>query len=194
LVSDDAEFLRTEITASIKVKKILLETPTELMKIEALGVACRKCLSRGGKIIFAGNGGSFADSQHLAAEFISKLKTNRQPLPAVALGTNNSSVTAIGNDYGFEEIFSRELIAIGLKKDLFIPITTSGNSANILKSVETAKHMGIETVGLTGNNGGKMASMTQSIIVPSENVARIQECHILIGHIICGIAEQEFLS
>lgn len=190
----DAAIVRTEIDASIKAKNKILESETTIASILELGKECANCLERGGKVIFAGNGGSFADSQHLAAEFISKLKIDRRPLPAVALGTNSSSLSAIGNDYGFEYIFSRELEVIGSKDDVFIPITTSGNSLNILTAVQTANQIGIKTTGLTGCTGGKLAKIAECLVVPSSSVARIQECHILIGHIICGIAEQRFLE
>lgn len=190
----DTAAIRSEIEASIDAKKRILESDTIVASIYKLGNECANCLARGGKIIIAGNGGSFADSQHLAAEFISKLKIDRGPLPAVALGTNNSSLSAIGNDYGFDYIFSRELEVIGSKGDVFIPITTSGNSPNILKAVQTANRVGIKTIGLTGSSGGKLAEIADCLVVPSDSVARIQECHILIGHIICGIAEQGFLK
>ena len=189
----DITGVRAEIKASIDAKAALLKSDQLVTSIYKLGNECAKSLARGGKIIFAGNGGSFADSQHLAAEFISKLKINRQPLAAVALGTNNSSLSAIGNDYGFENIFARELEVISTKDDVFIPITTSGNSPNIITAVQTAKRLKLTTVGLTGNTGGKLAEIANCLIVPSSSVARIQECHILIGHIICGIAEKDFI-
>ena len=187
-------FFRAEFLESIETKKLMLDSSDYIKQIKDLSEDCRLCLNNGGKLIFAGNGGSFADSQHIAGEFISKLKTERRPLPAIALGTNSSILSSIGNDYGFEHIFSRELFAHGSKKDLFIPITTSGNSANILKAVDTALKMDIKTIGLTGNEGGKLAKMVDTIIVPSKNVLRIQECHILIGHIICAFSERDFIE
>ena len=190
----DKADVRTEIEGSIETKSRLLESDNIIQAICKLGNKCANSLEQGGKIIFAGNGGSFADSQHLAAEFISKLKRDRNPLPAVALGTNSSSLSAIGNDYGFEYIFSRELEVIASKDDVFIPITTSGNSPYILNAVRTATLIGVTCVGLTGNNGGKLAKLTNSVVVPSNSVARIQECHILIGHIICSIAEKGFVE
>jgi len=156
--------------------------------------SAKKTLENKGKIIFAGNGGSFADSQHLSAEFISKLKTDRRPLPSIALGTNSSSVTAIGNDYGYQYIFSRELEAIGNSRDLLIAISTSGNSENILNLLEKAKSMSIEFFILTGLSGGKCAFYENCIRIQSENTALIQEMHIVAGHIICSVAEKSFIE
>ena len=153
----------------------------------------KSTLERKGKIIFAGNGGSFADAQHLSAEFISKLKTDRNPLPAIALGTNSSTVTAIGNDYGYEYIFSRELEAIGSKNDLLIAISTSGNSKNILNLIEKANSKGIKFFVLTGKDGGECSKYENNIKIPSYDTALIQEMHIMVGHIICSIAERSFL-
>lgn len=145
-------------------------------------------------MILAGNGGSFADSQHIAAEFVSKLLVDRVPLAAVSLGTNSSAMSAIGNDYGYEKVFSRELEALADERDLFIPVSTSGNSLNILLAAETAKRMNLETVGLTGATGGRLAGICTCIQVPSTETVFIQESHIMIGHIVCSIAEQQFLA
>lgn len=190
----DLRFAQSEVAHSIEVKQSLLSSSQLLTDVLVLGDHCAKCLEKGGKVIFAGNGGSFADAQHLAAEFVSKLNTDRRPLSAIALGTNNSNVSAIGNDYGFDYIFSRELRVLSSTNDLFIPISTSGNSANILEAVRTALEMNIKIIGLTGKSGGQLAKLAPSIVVPSDNVARIQECHILMGHIICGIAERSFIA
>ena len=183
-----------EIKESIKVKEKLLLDSEIVKKINDLAEDCLESIKSGGKIIFAGNGGSFADSQHLTAEFVSRLRFDRSPLPSLALGTNSSSMSAIGNDYGYENVFRREIIALGSKEDIFIPITTSGNSSNIIFAIEEAKKNGIKTVVLTGNGGGKVKSITDCIIVPSSRTERIQECHILIGHIVCGIVEKKFLE
>ena len=156
--------------------------------------SAKKTFEKKGKIIFAGNGGSFADAQHLSAEFISKLKTDRHPLPAIALGTNSSSVTAVANDYGYEYVFSREFEAIGNENDLLIAISTSGNSKNIINLIEKAKSLGIDFFVLTGKDGGECARYKNIIRIQSEDTALIQEIHIIVGHIICTIAEQSFLK
>ena len=147
-----------------------------------------------GKVILAGNGGSFADAQHIAAEFICKFKNNRVPLPAITLGTNSSSTTAIGNDYSFNDIFSRELLAIGKKNDTLIALSTSGNSQNIINLINQAISMDIPFYVLSGKDGGKLGIHQDQVIkIPSEITANIQEMHILIGHIICMYSETEFL-
>jgi D-sedoheptulose 7-phosphate isomerase len=149
-------------------------------------------LVRGGKILFCGNGGSAADSQHLAAELTGRFINDRRPLAAIALSTDTSALTCIGNDYSFDEVFARQVAGLGRKEDLLIAISTSGNSVNLIKATEEANKLGMGTVGLLGRDGGKLWNMcTQSIVVPSQVTARIQECHILIGHTICGLIEQE---
>ena len=174
---------------SISLKKEILQSDLAEL-IQEIGLNIIKCLSNDNKVIFAGNGGSFADSQHLAAEFVSRFLFDRNALPAIALGTNNSNITAIGNDYGYKQVFARELSALGNEGDVFIPITTSGNSENIIEAVRVAYEKKIQTIGLTGNSGGKLDSLCDCIKVPSDEVPRIQECHILIGHILCQIAEE----
>lgn len=186
--------IRQQITSSISVKNAVLADEQIILKLESLVKRCLQSLRAGGKIIFAGNGGSFADAQHLSAEFTSRFLFDRAPLASIALGTNNSAISAIGNDYGYEYVFARELEAIGSSSDVFIPITTSGNSSNILKAVEVANRYAITTLGLTGNSGGKMQSLCSSICIPSANTARIQECHIMLGHILCGLVEAEFFN
>jgi D-sedoheptulose 7-phosphate isomerase len=181
--------IREQIAESISVKEAVLANPQIILQLESLVELCLKSLKAGGKIIFAGNGGSFADAQHLSAEFTSRFLFDRTPLPSLALGTNNSTISAIGNDYGFDQVFSRELEAIANLGDVFIPITTSGNSSNILLAVEVANQQGISTFGLTGNSGGKLQALCQCICIPSANTARIQECHIMLGHILCKLVE-----
>lgn len=185
------DIIKKEILESIEVKQLLLDSSDNLKLIEELADECIKSLKNGGKIIFCGNGGSFADSQHLTAEFISKLRFDRSPLPAIALGTNSSNLTAIGNDYGFDYIFERELIALHEKHDLFIPISTSGNSENIIRAIKKANELGIKTYGFTGNNGGKMKDLCNTIKVPSNKTEKIQECHIMLGHLICFLIENQ---
>ncbi|MDF3820154.1 SIS domain-containing protein [Leptospira sp. 96542] len=186
------EKIRSVIQSSIDVKFEIFRSDFILNQIETLANHCLQSLKSDGKIIFAGNGGSFADSQHLAAEFISRLQFDRAPLASVALGTNSSSTTAIGNDYGYDQIFVRELQAIGRTGDVYIPISTSGNSQNILTTIETAKSMKLHVVGLTGESGGKLKDLVECICVPSKRTERIQESHIMIGHIICCLVEDNF--
>jgi len=185
-----ANDIRQQIAASISVKNAVLADAQIILQLESLITLCLQSLQAGGKIIFAGNGGSFADAQHLSAEFTSRFLFDRAPLASLALGTNNSAISAIGNDYGYDQVFARELEAVGRTSDVFIPITTSGNSNNILLAVGVAMRQGINTVGLTGNSGGKLQALCPCICVPSTNTARIQECHIMLGHILCGLVEK----
>ena len=184
--------IREQIEASISVKQVMLRDKELLGQVEQLARSCLQSLKAGGKLIFAGNGGSFADAQHISAEFTSRFMFDRAPLPSLALGTNNSAISAIGNDYGYEHVFARELEAIAKPEDVFIPISTSGNSPNILASVMHAKHRGILTVSLTGQSGGRLKEFSECICIPSAETARIQECHILIGHILCGLVEDAY--
>lgn len=156
---------------------------------------CIDCLKSGGKIMFCGNGGSAADAQHLAAELVGKLNFDRPPLAAISLTTDTSAITAIGNDYGFEYIFSRQIEAIGKQGDVLIAISTSGNSLNILNAILEAKKKNIITIGITGQFGGKMLGMTDYIyLAPSVNTQEIQEHHIKLGHEYCGIIEKEIFG
>jgi D-sedoheptulose 7-phosphate isomerase len=181
--------IRRQIQSSIAVKQNLLADAALLDQIHQLALACLAALKAGGKIIFAGNGGSFADAQHLSAEFTSRFLLDRAPLASVALATNNSAISAIGNDYGYEQVFARELQAIARPEDVFIAISTSGNSANILAAVSIARERGIATVAWTGASGGKLKDLCECLRIPSTETARIQECHILVGHILCGLVE-----
>jgi D-sedoheptulose 7-phosphate isomerase len=183
-----------QIKSSIGVKFAVLEDRHIISQIEELADMCISALKSGGKIIFAGNGGSFADAQHLSAELTSRFLFDRPPLASIALGTNNSSITAVGNDYGYDKIFSRELAANAKQEDVFIPISTSGNSPNIIDAITTAKKIGIPIIALTGQGDGEIKNMCACICIPSTNTARIQECHILIGHILCGIIEKEMFT
>lgn len=184
--------IRDQIAASIAVKQAVLADEMLIGKLEKLAADCVKCLQTGGKVIFAGNGGSFADAQHLSAEFISRFMFDRAPLASLVLGANNSAISAIGNDYGYDQVFSREIQGVAKPGDMFIPITTSGNSRNILFAVEQARKQGLTTVALTGEGGGKLAPLCDCLRVPSRETARIQESHIMIGHIVCGLVEQQY--
>lgn len=150
-------------------------------------------LEKGGKIMFMGNGGSAADSQHLAAEFIGRFVLPRNALPAIALTTDSSIITSIGNDFGFDQIFERQIAALGYAQDIVVGISSSGNSRNVIKGIEEAKRKSILTVGLSGGQGGQLSSLVDiPIIVSSKVTARIQEAHILIGHIICEYCDEYF--
>jgi len=156
-------------------------------------LACKlvvETIKSGNKILLFGNGGSAADAQHIAAEFTGRYKTERKALPAIALTTDTSAITAIANDYGYDRVFDRQVKALANKGDLLIGISTSGNSTNVLRGFEIGKELGCKTIGLTGKNGGKFSvSCNLNIVVPSNDTARIQEMHILIGHIICQVID-----
>ncbi len=142
------------------------------------------------KLMLCGNGGSAADAQHIAAEFVNRFILERPPLPAIALTTDTSIITSVGNDYSFDEVFSKQVKAIGMEGDILLAISTSGNSANVLSAVEAAKNQGIFTVGLTGGDGGKLATLVElALMVKSDSPPRIQETHILVGHIICQLVD-----
>jgi D-sedoheptulose 7-phosphate isomerase len=181
--------IRAHIEASIAVKQALLDDSDLLDQVQQLAENCLASLKAGGKIIFAGNGGSFADAQHLSAEFTSRFLFDRAPLASIVLAANNSAISAIGNDYGYEFVFARELEALVRTEDVFIAISTSGNSGNILEAVKVAKARGVTTVGWTGASGGRLADLCDCVRVPSQETARIQESHILVGHILCGLVE-----
>lgn len=182
--------IKEAITDSIEVKRSLLEGSVLNDILTASSIAY-EAINTGKKILIAGNGGSAADSQHIAAEFVSRFMFDRPAMAAVALTTDTSALTAIGNDYGFVNIFSRQISSIGGKGDVFIGISTSGNSENIHKAALTAKEMGIVTIGFAGKEGKIWSDFDHTIRVPSTITARIQESHILIGHIICQLVEAE---
>ena len=166
-----------------------------IQKVIKLSRLIENSIKEGGKLILAGNGGSFADAQHIAAEYVSRMKSDRIPLPAIALGTNSSNTTAIANDFGYENIFSRELECLGCKKDVLIAFTTSGNSQNIINLVEKAKTMSLNFFVLTGLSGGKCSVYKKNIInVPSRDTAVIQQMHITLGHLICSLSEEKFIN
>ncbi len=159
--------------------------------IQAAIDLCSSSIQQNGKIMFCGNGGSAADSQHLAAELTGRFIKDRKPLPGLALSTDSSALTCIGNDYNFSNVFLRQVQALGRKGDCLIGISTSGNSENVVRAFVAANELGINTIGLLGRDGGKLGMLSDvAIIVPSNVTARIQEAHILIGHTICGGVEQ----
>ena len=177
---------------SIEVKKNILANPDFIAKIEKSIAIIVSALKNDNKIIFCGNGGSAADAQHLTAEFTGRFYKERTPLAALCLNTNVSSLTAIANDYSYDDVFLRQTIALARKGDVLVGITTSGNSKNIIKSFEYAKENGITTIALTGEGGGKIKDLADILLdVPSSDTPRIQESHITIGHIICELVEKE---
>jgi len=177
------------IRKSIETKEKLADSCLE--QIEAIATLCITTLRNGGKLIFCGNGGSAADSQHLAAELVVRFKKDRRSLPALSLNTNTSILTAAGNDYGFSTIFSRQLESLAEKKDVLIAITTSGKSQNIIEAVKKARKLGVKTIAFTGKKGKAFAKQcTLSLVVPETDTARIQEAHACVGHIVCELIEQ----
>ena len=192
-MTDYAAHISREIQESIAVQTELARAASE--QIAEAAEAIVACLRGGGKLIVFGNGGSASDAQHMAAEFVGRYAVKRQALAAIALTTNSSSLTAIANDFGFEEIFARQLEALAKPEDVIVAISTSGNSSNVLRGLETAKALGVKRIGFTGNDGGKLRNLVDiSIIVPSRSTARIQEAHALIIHILCGIVEHAFVG
>jgi len=179
-----------EIVESVKAKqKMDVETITKVAQ------AMIECFKRNGKVLICGNGGSAADAQHVAGEMVGRFKKERSALPCIALTTDTSVITAYANDYSFDDIFSRQVEALGENNDVLIGISTSGNSKNIIKAMETAKVKGLTTIGLTGINGGKMKALCDiCFTVPSDNTPRIQECHITAFHIICNLIEKELFK
>ena len=166
---------------------------TQEARIQELGEILVACLQGGQRIFLCGNGGSAADAQHIAAEMVCRFETNRRALPAIALTTDTSALTAIGNNFGFERVFARQVEALARPGDLLIGISTSGNSGNVIAAVEQAKEMGVATLGLLGGEGGKLRSLVaHALVVPVRETARVQECHILIGHIWCGMIDAAF--
>src|SRR5205814_6876888 len=154
-----------------------------------------RCLRNGGKVLFFGNGGSAADAQHLAAEFVGRFVRERAGLPAIALTTDSSILTAVGNDYGFDRVFARQLEALGRAGDVAIGISTSGNSPNVLEGIKAAKRERLTTIGLSGKDGGMLAKEADlTITISSSSTARIQECHIAVGHLLCELTEEALAS
>ena len=184
-----ADLIRQRIDESLVVKEALQREVGGIAEVaEVLVAAYRK----GGKALFFGNGGSAADAQHLAAELVGRFAEDRRPLPAVALTVNGSSLTAIGNDYGFNDVFARQIAALGAPGDVAVGISTSGRSPNVIRGVEAAPERGLITIGLTGQAGGILKEKVDyCLCAPSTVTPRVQECHILIGHILCEILERE---
>ncbi len=183
------------LNASISVKQQILTDGTLQKTMEAVTDAIVHCFKHDGKLLFCGNGGSAADAQHLAAEFSGRFYSDREPLDAEALHVNTSYLTAVANDYSYNEVYSRLVKAKGRKGDILIGLSTSGNSANIIEAFKVAKERGLIIVGFTGETGGKMKSYCDYLInIPSTDTPRIQECHITLGHIICQLVEEKYFE
>lgn len=185
------DYIATQIVGAQRVMNAMLEDRALRASLEAAAQACIRCMKAGGKVILAGNGGSAADAQHIAGEFVSRFEFDRPGLAAVAITTDTSILTAIGNDYGYDKLFSRQLQALGRPGDVFIAYSTSGKSPNILRALELAKEMSLVSIGFTGNRGGPMRELCQHVLeVPSPDTPKIQEGHLVLGHILCGLVER----
>lgn len=183
------------INCSIEVKKQIIKSDELIRAIEKSSSLLIEAFRNGKKTLFCGNGGSAADAQHLAAELSGRLYFDRPPLPAEACHVNSSFLTAVGNDYGFNQVFARYIDAVGQKEDVLIGLSTSGNSENIIEAFKTAKEKGMICIGFTGKTGGTLKDLSDILInVPSEDTPRIQESHITIGHIICEIVEKSLFG
>ena len=182
-----------ELRESATLKVHVAETQGAI--IQAMIECIWESMQQGGKLLICGNGGSAADAQHLATECMVRLEAERAPLPAIALTTDTSLLTAAGNDYGFETIFARQVAGLGRPGDVLLAISTSGHSPNVVRAVEEAHRRGLHTLGLLGKDGGRLKDMVHiALVVPSSNTQRIQEVHITIGHILCGTLERRILS
>ena len=187
--------IQNHIQASIDTKQTVLTDVNLLNQLQQATELCITSLANQGKILFAGNGGSAADAQHFAAELVGRYGFDRPGLPAVALTTDTSALTAIGNDYGYEAIFARQVQALGLENDVFVGISTSGNSANVLLALQVARQQGLKTIGFTGRDGGQMPDYCDvCMIVPAAKTAAIQETHLMFGHILCDLIESSLFK
>ena len=185
------DYIRSELTKTLDTLQLLAVDRHIAAQVEQVAERCCAALREGHKILFAGNGGSAADAQHLAGELVSRLNFDRPGLAAFALSTDTSVLTAIGNDYGYDRVFARQLNAVGAAGDVFVAISTSGRSPNIIRALEEARRKGLVTVGLTGKSGGDMPALCDHCIrVPVSETPKIQEGHIVLGHIICGLIER----
>lgn len=184
------DFIKKKLQESIEVKKLIVEDTGLQNTIELISKKLINCFEKGGSVYFCGNGGSAADAQHLAAELSGRFYMDRKPLSSDALHCNTSFLTAVANDYSYDEIYARLITGIGRKGDVLIGLSTSGNSQNILNAFSKCKEIGIETIAFTGDTGGKMKTNADiCLCVPSSDTPRVQEAHITIGHIICEIVE-----
>ena len=191
---DNLNFIKDYLSGSISIKEKILKDEEILKTISQVSNLIVKCYQNGNKVLLAGNGGSAADAQHIAAEFVSRFFFDRPGLPAISLTTDTSMLTAIGNDYGYENVFARQLQAQSRVNDIFIGISTSGNSKNIVKAVHTAKEEGVFSIVFCGEQGVLKEIADIAICVPSVSTPFIQESHICIGHMICAIVEREIFT
>lgn len=184
------DYVLAQIAEAQRVMTAMLANEALVSEVEAAAQACINSINGGGKILLAGNGGSAADAQHIAGEFVSRFAFDRPGLPAIALTTDTSILTAIGNDYGYEKLFARQVQAHGQKGDVFIGYSTSGKSPNVLLAFEEARSRGLICVGFTGNRGGAMRDLCDYLLeVPTADTPKIQEGHLVLGHILCGLVE-----
>jgi D-sedoheptulose 7-phosphate isomerase len=189
---DHINFIQQKLQSSIDLKKQLINDKLLLEKVSTVANKIIECYKNKGKVLFCGNGGSAADSQHLAAELSGRFYYDRPPLFSEALHVNTSYLTAVANDYSYNQVYSRLLQAMGNKGDILIGLTTSGNSGNVVSAFEKANELGMITVGFTGNTGGKMKELSQILLnIPSLDTPRIQECHMILGHTLCEIIEMQ---
>lgn len=186
-----AAFVEKEFAASRETISCLYADAAYREAVASVAMLFVEALNSGNTLLFAGNGGSAGDAQHIAGEFVSRFLFDRPGLPAISLATDTSILTAIGNDYGYERVFSRQIEAIGRPGDVFVAISTSGNSPNIVAAIGAAKAKGLTVVGLTGGSGGKMAAMCDHVLLaPSPSTPRIQECHLVTYHLLCALVEE----
>jgi D-sedoheptulose 7-phosphate isomerase len=184
-------YITSQIEETWKVMATMLADDELLARVEAAARACIACMKTGNKVLLVGNGGSAADAQHIAGEFVSRFAFDRPGLPAIALTTDSSIMTAIGNDYGYEKLFARQVQAYAQKGDVLIAYSTSGKSPNVIAALQEARNRGVVCIGMTGNNGGPMRELCDYYLdVPNSDTPKVQEGHAVLGHIICGIVEQ----
>ncbi|MFN8252713.1 MAG: D-sedoheptulose 7-phosphate isomerase [Ferruginibacter sp.] len=190
-----SEKIKNIIAASVQTKQQILQNETLLSTVSTCVDLIVEAFRNGNKVLFCGNGGSAADAQHLAAEFSGRFYKDREALPAEALHCNTSYMTAVANDYSYDVIYSRLIHGIGVKGDVLIGLSTSGNSKNIVAAFEVAREKGMLTIGFTGKEGGKMKTLSDHLLnVPSNDTPRIQESHIMLGHIICELVEEKYFA
>lgn len=189
------DYIVEQISEAQNIISLMLESQGLLSELEKAAISCIKSLQSGKKILLAGNGGSAADAQHIAGELVSRFEFDRPGLPAIALTTDTSIITSIGNDYGYEQLFARQVQAHGNEGDVFIAYSTSGKSQNILQALKQAKNSGLVCIGLTGEDGSSMSEYCDYLLqIPSASTPKIQEGHLILGHILCGIIEKEIFS
>jgi D-sedoheptulose 7-phosphate isomerase len=189
------KYIISQLQETHRVVSSMLEDEAFLARVEAAAKACVTCMQHGNKVMLVGNGGSAADAQHIAGEFVSRFAFDRPGLPAIALSTDTSILTAIGNDYGYEKLFSRQIQAHAQKGDVLIAYSTSGTSPNVIAALQEARNRGVVCIGMTGNRGGPLRELCDHYLdVPSSDTPKIQEGHAVLGHIICGLVEQTIFN